>query len=240
MRHKICLALDVDTIQEAEDLVKRLSPWVGLFKVGAHLFAGGNGKKIINAIHSSGADVFLDLKYHDIPNTVANAARVVTRMGVSMFNLHASGGAKMMQTVAEAVSDEAILCGVKKPIVLGVTLLTSISQQELSDELLVNVTINDYIEHLAKLAQQSGLGGIVCSPREISLVRKACGDSFVIVTPGIRPTWAVAKDDQTRVTTPKEAIDAGTNYIVVGRPIIKAKNPEAAAKALLNEIGPTQ
>lgn len=235
-KERICLALDVDTIEEAENFVRRLSPWVGVFKVGSHLFSSGKGAKIINSIQATGADVFLDLKYHDIPNTVANAARIATNMGILMFNVHALGGSQMMQMVAEAVHEEAAKNNLRKPIALAITILTSMSQEDLKKDLLIDISLKDYVNHLALLTKKSGLDGIVCSPKEISLIRNTCGDDFKIVTPGIRPSWIVNKDDQKRITNPKEAIINGADYIVIGRPVLTANSPEKAAEKILTEI----
>ncbi len=235
MREKICLALDVDRINDAKDLIRRLSPWVGIFKIGSHLFTSGEGRQIVSAIHESGAEVFLDLKFHDIPNTVVGAARKAVDMGVYMFNVHALGGSTMMRMVAEGVRSEAEKLGRRKPLVLAVTILTSMSRDDLRNDLLIDLPLDDYILHLARLAKTSGLDGVVCSPREITLIKEACGEAFVVVTPGIRPAWSVAKDDQKRVTTPREAIRLGADYIVVGRPVLKAESPEEAAEKLLAE-----
>lgn len=236
MKDKICLALDVDTVEEATQLAKRLSKWVGIFKIGSHLFATGEGKRIIDTIHESGSEVFLDLKWHDIPNTVANAAKVATSMGIYMMNVHALGGSNMMKMVTEYVSEEAAKTGKRKPILLAITVLTSMSDEDLKKDLLVNVPVTDYVEHLALVTKKSGFNGVVCSPKEIKTIKRKCGDDFLTVTPGIRPKWMVKKDDQKRVTTPREAIENGANYIVVGRPILKAENPEKAAAMLLSEI----
>jgi len=235
MKEKICLALDVDTFQEAERLSKRLHKWIGTFKIGSQLFTS-EGRKVVEAIQKTGANVFLDLKYHDIPNTVVNSAKVATKMGVYMFDVHSLGGFNMMKAVTEQVREEAEKNNLRKPFILAITVLTSMSEEDLKSDLLVNVSLTDYITHLASRAQRAGLDGVVCSPKEIKLIRKACGDDFVIVTPGIRPSWSVTKDDQKRITTPKEAIKNGANYIVVGRPILKADDPERAAAKLLEEI----
>ncbi len=235
MKEKICLALDVDTYQEAENLSNRLHKWVGTFKIGSQLFTS-EGRKVVEAIQKTGANVFLDLKYHDIPNTVVNSAKVATRMGVYMFDLHALGGSDMMKAVAEQVREEAQNNNLRKPLILAITVLTSMSEEDLKNDLLVNASLTDYITHLALLARKAGLDGVVCSPKEIELIRKTCGDDFIIVTPGIRPSWSISIDDQKRFTTPREAIDKGANYIVVGRPILKADDPEKAAAKLLEEI----
>lgn len=235
VKDRICLALDVDSLEQAADLAKRLSPWIGMFKIGFQLFTSA-GPQVVEAVLKGGGRVFLDLKYHDIPNTVAQAARVVTRMGVTVFNVHCLGGVRMMEGVAEAVREEAVLAGVKQPLVLGVTVLTSHGPDELKKELHIPDPLEDYVTHLASNAKKAGLGGVVCSPHEIARVRKACGPDFVLVTPGIRPAWSVSKDDQKRIMTPAKAIATGATHIVIGRPILQAKDPEMAAKRLLEEI----
>lgn len=236
MKNKICLALDVDTVDEAIKFAKRLSRWVGVFKIGAHLFATGNGRKIIDSIHESGAEVFLDLKWHDIPNTVANAAKVATNMGIYMMNVHALGGSRMMEMVSDYVNEEVEKTGKRKPILLAITVLTSMSNEDLKRDLLVNISVDDYVKHLALMTKNSGFNGVVCSPKEIKIIKNSCGNNFLTITPGIRPKWMVNPDDQKRVTTPIEAIHNGANYIVVGRPILNAENPEKAAEMLLSEI----
>lgn len=236
MKNKICLALDVDTIEEATRLAKRLSKWVGIFKIGSHLFATGQGKKIIDAIHGAGSEVFLDLKWHDIPNTVVNAAKVATSMGIYMMNVHALGGSNMMKTVTNSVTEVAKRNGQRKPILIAITVLTSMSEEDLKNDLLINCSVTKYVEHLALMTKNSGFDGVVCSPKEISTIKQTCGTDFLAVTPGIRPTWMVKKDDQKRVTTPKQAIDNGADFIVVGRPILNSESPEKAAEMLLSEI----
>ncbi len=233
-KRKICVALDVNTLAEAKDLTKRLSPWVGVFKIGSQLFTS-EGPRIVEAIQDAGGDVFLDLKYHDIPNTVMQASLVAAKMGVFMFNIHALGGSKMMKTVSSRILEEADKCNFQKPILLAITVLTSLSSDELREDLKIEIPLEEYVVHLAKLAKNAGLDGVVCSPREIKSIRQACGSDFVLVTPGIRPSWS-ATDDQIRITTPKDAISEGADYIVVGRPITHAENPELAAERILSEI----
>jgi orotidine-5'-phosphate decarboxylase len=236
MEDRVCIALDVEDIRTALNLVKVLAPRAPIFKVGSHLYAGGEGKRIIEEIHRMGAKIFLDLKFHDIPNTVANAARVATKLGVHMLNVHALGGSDMMKAAVEAVADESIKKGVAKPKVLAITVLTSISKTDLSNDLLVNEPINSYIAHLASLAEKAGLDGVVCSAHEIIEIRRACESTFILVTPGIRPVWFLEKHDQKRVMTANEALKAGADYIVVGRPIIQADSPLDALDWLLEEL----
>lgn len=236
MKRNICIALDVDDLTSAALLVKGLGTRGPIFKVGAHLFAGGEGKRIIDEIHRAGSKVFLDLKYHDIPNTVANSARVATRMGVHMFNVHSLGGSAMMKMAADAVRDEAAKRGIPKPIILAITILTSMTQEDLKRDLLVSETLDAYAVHLASSAQGAGLDGVVCSPHEIRSIKQACGPDFLVVTPGIRPAWSSEAHDQKRVLTARQAFDMGADYIVVGRPVIKAPDPLAAFDQLVSEI----
>ncbi|MBW2977719.1 orotidine-5'-phosphate decarboxylase [Candidatus Woesearchaeota archaeon] len=232
-KDKICLALDVDSAEKARALVKELHDYVGVFKINS-LFNEA-GPKIVKEIVDNGGKVFLDLKYHDIPNTVANYAKAATKMGVFMFNIHATGGLEMMKAAAEAVKETAESLDIKKPIVLGVTVLTSIDQDALNSELNVSGEVEAQVIHLALLAKKAGLDGVVCSPKEIKAIREACGNDFVIVTPGIRPAWS-ATDDQKRITTPKDAVEAGADYLVIGRPIRNADDKVEAAKKILEEI----
>lgn len=223
--NKICLALDVDTLAEVDRLVSELAAHVGVFKVGKQLFTRF-GPEVVDRIHKHGGQVFLDLKFHDIPNTVKQASRACADMGVKMFNVHASGGQRMMAAAMDGVAQSKF-----KPIVLAVTVLTSMSEAEMQTDLHVMGSLQNHVLHLAALAKKSGVNGVVCSPQEIQLVRSLCGSGFVILTPGIRPSWA-SQDDQQRVTTPQEAIDQGADYIVIGRPITAAKNPADAAKKI--------
>ena len=233
-KNKLIVALDVDTKEEAEKLVEKLHPYVGVFKVGMQLY-NGLGPEILQAIHAKGGTIFSDLKFHDIPNTVAQAGKVMTRQKVFMFNVHASGGSEMMTKTAEAARVEAEKLGVKRPLVIGVTVLTSMDLKTLQEEIGVNRTMEEQVVQLAKLAQDSGLDGVVASPKEVRAIREACGKDFCLVIPGIRPAWA-ASNDQKRIMTPKEAIQAGADYIVVGRPITAASDPVEAAQKILLEI----
>lgn len=228
--NKICLALDVDSYEKAMALVKTLKDHVGCFKVGKELFTRF-GPRIVDDIHRERGRVFLDLKFHDIPNTVKGAARAAAEMGVFMFNVHASGGQAMMEAAIEGVK----MSGRKDVIVLGVTVLTSIDQKILSDELRIHDALEDHVVRLAQLAQKSGLSGVVASAKEIKFIRKACGDDFVILTPGVRPLWDQTHD-QKRVMTPKEAAQAGADYIVVGRTVTGAEDPMKAIEKVEAEI----
>lgn len=233
-KDRIILALDVGSISEAESLVGELKEYVGVYKVGKELFTS-EGPAVVRLINEKGGKVFLDLKYHDIPNTVSKAAVAASKLGVYMMTLHASGGSEMMRACADAVKEYAASNNSPKPLLLGVTVLTSLTEDVLADELKVKVSVREQVANLASLAQKSGLDGVVCSPKEISLVRETCGEDFLIVTPGIRPEWA-ASNDQKRITTPSQAMNAGADYLVIGRPITKAEDRASAAKRILSEI----
>ncbi|MEQ8236559.1 MAG: orotidine-5'-phosphate decarboxylase [Syntrophomonadaceae bacterium] len=234
-KDRIVLALDVDTAEEAVALVKKLSGYVGVFKIGMQLY-NSIGPSIVHRVHDLGGRVFVDLKLHDIPNTVASAAKVLTRLNAYMFNVHAAGGREMMRQAAGAAVSEAQRMGSEIPIVLAVTVLTSMSQQELETEMYVTgLKVEELVVKWALMAQESGLGGVVCSPQEITPIRKACGPDFKIVTPGIRPLWS-APNDQKRITTPRQALEQGADYMVIGRPIIQAADPCAAAQKIIEEL----
>ena len=232
---KLIVALDVADFKEAEEWVRRLSPRVNLFKVGSILFTK-EGPRVIEMIRRKKGEVFLDLKFHDIPNTVSEACRVATRLGVWMTNLHIMGGEKVLAETVSAVKEEAALKKLRKPIVLGVTLLTHLDKQSLGSlGWEFPGEMDREVIRLAKLARSHGLDGVVCSPQEVRMVREACGKEFVIVTPGIRPAGA-RLHDQKRVSSPKEAIRAGADYIVVGRPILENEHPLEMVGAILEEI----
>lgn len=233
-RERLVLALDVDDFKKADELVSKLSDYVGVFKIGSQLFTA-EGAKVVNMVNERGGKVFLDLKFHDIPNTVARAAEVVTKLGVYIFNVHTSGGYEMMRAAAEASEKISLALGVRKPLILGVTLLTSINQEILEKEIGIKKRLEEQVVHLAKVAKVAGLDGVVASPREIKEIRKACGEDFVILTPGIRPAGK-SSDDQKRIMTPLEAIKLGSNFLVIGRPIRNASNPVEAAKEILREM----
>jgi orotidine-5'-phosphate decarboxylase len=235
LKNKICLALDVDSYNNAKNFVKQLKEFIGMFKIGSQLFTK-EGPKIVEGVRNLGGDVFLDLKFHDIPNTVANASRMATRLGVKMFNIHASGGSEMMRAAVEAAAEESQKCNLPIPVILAVTVLTSVDDTILSKEMRVPYKVKDQVVHLAKLAQSSRVQGVVASPNEVSAIRESCGTEFVILTPGIRPTWSAGKDDQKRITTPRDAINLGADYIVIGRPILKADDPIEAAIKVLDEL----
>ncbi|MEK6646915.1 MAG: orotidine-5'-phosphate decarboxylase [Candidatus Firestonebacteria bacterium] len=234
MKSKLIVALDVDSAKQAIAIVKKLKNYVQIFKVGLQLFTA-EGPKIINAIKKLGVEVFLDAKFHDIPNTVAKACESVVRLQIAMLNVHTLGGYEMMLVAKESVERTASKLKIKKPVLLGVTILTSINSDILKNEIGVKINLKAKVKQLALLAKKAGLDGIVASPQEITDIRKVCGKKFIIVTPGVRPAWA-GLDDQKRIMTPWEAINAGANYIVVGRPILKAQNPVIAVQQILGEI----
>ncbi len=230
---KLIVALDVKSEKKALNLVEKLKGDVKIFKVGSELFTSSGGK-IIKKIRGKGCEVFLDLKFHDIPNTVASAAIAATNLKVFMFNLHALGGTAMMKKTMKAVKKESKKLKIKRPKVIAVTILTSIDQNALK-KVGISGNIKNQVLKLAKLAKDAGLDGVVASSREAKIIRKNLGGHFLIVTPGIRPAWA-SLDDQKRIATPKEAIANGADFIVVGRPIIEAKYPTIAAQKILEEI----
>ena len=234
--NRIILPLDVDTPEKAVALVELLKDEVGAFKVGLEL-VNSAGFKIFGMIAKAGAKkIFYDGKFHDIPNTVAGASRAVARMGIWLYNVHCSGGVAMMRAAREAAVEEAEALGKEPPKVIGVTLLTSIDQRQLNEELRVPGALVYQVVEMAGLAREAGLDGVVASPYEIEHIRAACGKDFMIVTPGVRPSGS-ARGDQKRVMTPKEAIDHGADYLVIGRPITKAQDPRSAAKAISEGIG---
>jgi orotidine-5'-phosphate decarboxylase len=233
-RDRLIVALDVDTVAAAERLVERLSGVVSRFKIGNQLFTAA-GPAAVEAVRKRGGEVFLDLKYHDIPNTVAGAAREATRLGAFMFNVHASGGRAMMQAAAEAATAAAKEFAVRRPLVIAVTVLTSLDRGALARELGVPSSVGGHVLHLCSLAREAGLDGNVASPEEIRAIRNSFGARWVIVTPGVRPAGASA-NDQARIATPAAAARAGARYLVVGRPITAAPDPVQAAERLLAEI----
>lgn len=229
-RNKIIFALDVNGLTEIDRYAGMLAGKVGMFKVGKELFTAC-GPDAVRAVQRHGGQVFLDLKYHDIPNTVAKAMLEAARLGVQLANLHALGGAEMMETAASAVRKEF---GNDRPRLLAVTILTSSTAETLRG-VGIDHPVQDMVVRLAKLAQEAGMDGVVASPQEIGLIRAVCGPDFLIVTPGVRPAFASA-DDQKRIMTPAEAVAAGADYLVIGRPIAKADDPAAAAGVITAEI----
>jgi orotidine-5'-phosphate decarboxylase len=230
---RVIVALDVDTIARAASLVHAVGPAAAAYKVGKQLFVA-EGPAALAPVVEAGHRLFLDLKFHDIPNTVAGAVRSATRLGAWMLTVHASGGAAMMRAAAEAASAESARLGVSRPLIVGVTVLTSLDAAALAS-VGVETPVADHVKRLAELARTAGLDGVVASPLEIELIRDACGSDFLIVTPGIRPGGSAA-DDQARTLTPGMAVRAGASYLVVGRPITAADDPRAAAEAINQEI----
>jgi len=231
---RLIVALDVDSKDRAMDLFEVLRDVVGMFKIGSQLFTAA-GPDIVRSIVAKGGRVFLDLKFHDIPNTVAAAGVEATRLGVSIFNVHASGGAEMMKRAAAAVDEVAARESLVKPKVIAVTLLTSMDENTLAQIGIDNQPLS-VVARWAQLASDCGLDGVVASPQEIEVIRQTVTRrDFLIVTPGIRSTQA-EEDDQRRVLTPAQAIGAGADYLVVGRPILSAKDPAAAAREIVEEI----
>lgn len=232
--NKLIVALDVETVGRARELFNSLRETAGMFKVGSQLFTAA-GPDFVREIVAAGARVFLDLKFHDIPNTVAAAGREATRLGVSIFNVHGAGGSEMMKRTAEAVSEAAEREGIARPKVIAVTVLTSADDATLA-EVGVSAQAREQVERLARLAATCGLDGIVASPQEVGLVRAVVErEDFVLVTPGVRPS-GMGTHDQKRVTTPAAAVRAGADYLVVGRAILDAENPAAAARMILEEM----
>lgn len=268
-KDRIIVALDVNDLNEAESLIGYLTQHVGCFKVGLELLMSGAPFRTVNAVHGWGGQIFLDGKFMDIPNTVAGAVRAVTRLGIHMLNVHCLGGPAMMKAAVEAAQEASQSVRKPRPLVLGVTILTSLDYDDLlelgllrKEDLskleqgigeeddegdLVNMQLEiaerrqltNLAARLAACAQRCGLDGVIASPLEIAAIRARCGPDFTIVTPGVRPTWAPAQD-QKRVMTPSEAIKAGANYLVIGRPITKPPkeigSPKDAAMRISEEI----
>ncbi|QGP92964.1 Orotidine 5'-phosphate decarboxylase [Neomoorella glycerini] len=233
-RDKIIVALDVPDLAAGEKLVDQLFPYIGMFKVGLEFYTAA-GPAAICMVKERGGKVFADLKLHDIPNTVAGAARALVRLGVDMLNVHAAGGRSMMQAAAAAVREEAAAVGRPAPVLIAVTVLTSLDGEALRHEVGIERGVEEQVVRWARLARDSGLDGVVASPREIRAIREACGPEFVIVTPGVRPAGS-DRGDQRRVMTPAEALQQGASYLVIGRPITAAPDPVAAARAIEREM----
>jgi len=230
--NQILVALDVDTAEAAHALADQLRGHVGGFKIGSRLFTS-HGPSIVESLVARGDRVFLDLKFHDIPNTVAGAVAAATRLGVWMVNVHASGGHAMMKAARDAADAESQARARPRPLVIAVTMLTSLSEETMG-EIGVAGALAGQVGRLAMLAQSAGLDGVVASPQEIAVIRSRCGPSFEIVTPGIRSA-SDDKGDQRRTLTAGEALAAGASYLVVGRPIIAAADPRAAAERMAAE-----
>jgi len=228
-RDRLIVALDLSSAAQARQVVQSIGESASTYKVGKQLFTA-EGPQIVRDLVASGHKVFLDLKFHDIPNTVAGAVAEAAKLGVNMLTVHASGGSKMLKAAAEAAAQSAT-----KPLVLAVTVLTSLSDTDLA-EIGVSGHVQTQVLRLGSLARAAGCGGLVASGQETRELRRELGGDFAIVTPGVRPTGTAA-GDQARVLTPKEAIVAGATYLVVGRPILEAGDPAKAAEAIVSEIG---
>ena len=229
----IIFSLDVGSWDEAQRFVEELRELVWGFKIGKELFTL-MGPKVVTMVQERGGNVFLDLKYHDIPATVAKASTMATRLGVSMFNLHALGGVEMMRAAAEASREVAHTEGLSTPLILGVTVLTSLREDDLR-AVGIAKPLEEEVVQLALLAQQAGLDGVVASPLEVKQLREACGEDIVIVTPGVR-LHEGSRHDQARVMAPHEAVKAGADYVVIGRPIREAADPRKATQEILQGI----
>ncbi|HLX72884.1 MAG TPA: orotidine-5'-phosphate decarboxylase [Verrucomicrobiae bacterium] len=233
MHNPIIVALDVPTADAALKLAQQVAPAVGAFKIGGELFTAA-GPEIVRKVRATGAAVFLDLKFHDIPNTVAKAVASATRLDVQMLTVHTSGGSEMMRVAEESAQSTALQSGRNAPLVLGVTVLTSMDSNSLG-EIGSDANVARQVERLATFATKSGLRGLVCSPLEIAGLRQILPTNIQLVTPGIR-TGAEKADDQKRTLSPREALDAGANWLVIGRPIYAAEDPCAAAEKILASI----
>jgi len=234
-RLRLIFALDVsEDFAGVMAWVRRLKGQVGVFKIGKELFTRF-GPPIVEAVRKEGAEVFLDLKFHDIPSTVARACEGAVGLGVHMFNIHALGGEEMIKEAVVATSRQAEALHVKAPLVLAVTVLTSLTDKDLT-QVGFNLSVPELVTKLVTIAKKAGVHGVVCSPREIEVVRKVTGENFVLVTPGVRGQGEIRGDDQKRTLSAREAIAAGADYIVVGRPIRMAADPVAMAEALVEEI----
>jgi len=229
---RIMLALDFSRREIAEQWVQKLVGKIKTFKVGPILFLDSGPEVIIN-LQDIGAEIFLDLKFHDIPSTVEKSARQATTLGVKMLTIHASGGIRMMESASKGVKEESEGLGISKPIILAVTVLTSHDQETLA-EIGVNSTTQDSVLRLAALAEKANVDGLVCSGFEVEMLRTEFGDRFTLVVPGIRP--GTAAHDQIRVVTPKEAVSLGADYLVIGRAITEADNPEAVIDGIVESI----
>jgi len=229
---RIIVALDVNDRETALSLIREL-PEAEVFKIGMRLFTA-EGPDLLKEVLQLGKKVFLDLKFHDIPNQVAGAVTMAVRHEVTMLTLHASGGSEMLKKAAEAAQEAAAATGKPQPLLLAVTVLTSLKDAQL-DEIGMEADAAGQVLRLADLARAAGMNGVVCSPQEIELIRSRHGHDFLVVTPGIRPAWAAA-NDQKRIMTPVQAVTLGANYLVIGRPIIASPSPQRAFQKILEEL----
>ncbi len=228
----VIVALDFSEEKQALELVQHLDPARCRLKIGKEMFTR-SGPQLVEKIAALGYEIFLDLKFHDIPNTVAGACRSAADLGVWMINVHTLGGRKMMEAAREAVDKSAA-----KPLLIGVTILTSMGQEDI-EQIGLSGTPADNVKRLATLANAAGLDGVVCSPKEVEMLRQHIPEKFKLVTPGIRPAWS-EKGDQTRITTPADAIQLGSDYLVIGRPITAAENPLEALGRIETELSGTR
>lgn len=233
-RERIILALDVSDYNEAVEIATNFKEHIEIFKVGSELFTSA-GPKIIETIHAMGKKVFLDLKFHDIPNTVTRSSLAVAKLGVFMFNIHTMGGYEMMNATAQALSNFALDNNSVRPKLIGVTILTSIDQTALKDDLGIELRMSAQVKHLASMAERAGLDGVVASAEDAKMIRASTGKGFLIVTPGIRPSW-VETNDQKRTLTPKKALQMGADYLVIGRAVTSQPSPLEALKRIESEI----
>lgn len=234
IKKRLVLALDVEKIEEAKALVDMLSPYIGTFKVGLQMFCG-YGLEIINYIKEKNSNFFMDIKLHDIPNTVEKASYNIVKNGATFFNVHATGGVEMMKAAKKGADKAAEELGINPPLILAVTVLTSISDDILKNELDNKSTTKDFVVKLAKNTHLAGLDGVVASANELTYIKEELGNNFKVLTPGIRPVWSL-KDDQKRIATPSGAIKNGADYIVLGRAITKAENKIEAIEKVYKEI----
>lgn len=233
-KEKIVLALDVDTLEDAKSLIMELKDYVGVFKVGLQLYTQ-NGNEIIDFMKEQGLEFFLDVKLLDIPNTVAKASENIVRRGASFFNIHALGGKEMMSASVKTAKTIAKELGQKEPFILAVTVLTSISDEVLNNELEISQKASDYVLKLAKLAKDSGLDGVVASVLEARKIKEICGEDFKVLCPGIRPEWSL-KNDQKRSATPNFAVEQGADYLVIGRAVTAADDRVKAMQMIYEEM----
>lgn len=233
VRDRIILALDFASISEVEQIMSTLEGHVRYVKVGMELFYAA-GLDVIYQLKERNLNVFLDLKVHDIPNTAKGAMRSLAQLGVDMVNVHAAGGVAMMEAAREGL-EQGTKAGSSRPLLIGVTMLTSTSQQVMNEQLAIPGNVEETVVHYAKMAQQAGLNGVVASPLEVPMIKQAAGETFVTVTPGIRPV-GTDKGDQTRITTPSEAFGLGSDYIVIGRAITAAADPLAAWNSVIQSV----
>lgn len=231
---RIILALDVPGYDEAMEVVRTFKDHINIFKIGSELFTSA-GPGIVEDINAMGKKIFLDLKFHDIPNTVSRTAMAAAKLGVFMFNVHTSGGFEMMKQTADTLLKYSLENNIQRPKLIGVTILTSIDKKTLQDDIGVKADMPNHVSHLASLAKEAGLDGVVASPEDAADLRARFGKDFLIITPGIRPSWSVM-DDQKRASTPLAALKSGASYLVIGRAITSQSDPLGALKKIEDEI----